>query len=137
MSFCKKTKKWIGFDFDGYKTFENPPREGTDESDEMRQFFRDFRSDLKAMLKNTGLKIYQMKKNYYDVTLIISDEAETKFCLLSCGDVRWSDWSRRMYIRGMETPNDWSGRNFNNVNTNVERLKEDLTDMFERRLKAV
>lgn len=128
----KKTKKWIGFDFDGNRTFDNPPREGTDESDEMKQFFRDFRSDLKATLKGTNLKVYQMKKNYYDVTLIISNEEETKFCLLSCGDVRWDDWSHKMYIRGMDTPTDWSGRNYNNVRTDVTRLEDDLKDMFNR-----
>lgn len=135
MSFCKKTKKWIGFDFDRNRTFDNPQREGTDESDEMKQFFRDFKSDLKAMVKDMGLKVYQMKKNYYDVSLIISNESETKFCFLSCGDVRWDDWSRKMYIRGMENPKDWSGRNFNNVRTDVDRLQDDLIDMFTRILK--
>ncbi len=128
----KKTKKWIGFDFDRNRTFDNPPREGTDESDEMKQFFRDFRSDLKASLKGTGLKIYQMKKNYYVVTLIISNEEETKFCLLSCGDVRWSNWAQNMYIRGMDNPTDWSGRNYNNVWTNLTCLDEKLNDMFNR-----
>lgn len=136
MNFCKKTKKWIGFDFGTNRTFDNPPREGTDESDEMKQFFRDFRSDLKATLKGTGLKIYQMKKNYYDITLIISNEAETKFCLLSCGDVRFGDWSR-MYIRGMNNPTDWSGRNYNNINTDVNRLMDDLIDLFQRRMGGI
>lgn len=105
----KKAKKWIGYDF-YYGHYDNPPREGTDENDEMKQFFRDFRSDLRKALKDKGMKVYQMKKNYYDVTAVISDEAKDKFVYLSLGDMRGNPrWNERILVRTMAHPKDWTG----------------------------
>lgn len=105
-----KTDKWKHYNF-YYGHWNNPPREGTDETDEMKQFFRDFRSDLKKILKDTNFKIYQMKKNYYDVSCIISSLDETKFIYLSLGDMRFNfnHWFEQVLVRTMKNPQDYSG----------------------------
>lgn len=105
----KKSKKWVGYDFN-YGHYDNPPREGSDENDEMKQFFKDFRSDLKKALKEINCKVYHMKKNYYDVTAVISNESEDKFVYLSLGDMRGNPyWNERILIRTMAHSKDWVG----------------------------
>ena len=105
----KKTLKWIGYDF-YYGHYDNPPREGTDENDEMKQFFRDFRSDLKAALKPAGMKVIHMKKNYYDVTAVVGTEDGSKLYYVSLGDMRCNPhWNERVLIRTMAHEKDWTG----------------------------
>ena len=127
----KKTKKWLGYNFN-YGHYDNPPREGVGENDEMRQFFRDFRSDMKANLKNTGLKIYEMKKNYYDVTFIVSNEEETKFIYVSLGDMRYNPkWNVHILYRSMAHSKDWSGGS-NYYANDIDDLVENMKIMMER-----
>lgn len=125
----KKSKKWIGYDFN-YGHYDCPPREGTDENDEMKQFFRDFRSDMKSNLKGTGMKIYEMKKNYYDVTLIVSNENETKFEMVSLGDMRYTPrWYEHILYRTMKNSKDWTGGSncyANNIDELVEGMKRHM-----------
>lgn len=131
----KKAKKWIGYDFN-YGHYDNPPREGggTSETDEMRQFFRDFRSDLKAAFKDTNIKIYQMKKNYYDVTLVLSNLDESKFIFVSIGDMRYTTrWNERILYRTMKHATDWTGGM--NQYTDTEHLVSNLKDLMERMLR--
>ena len=121
----KKAKKWTEYNFQ-YGHWDNPPREGIDENDEMKQFFRDFRSDLRAALKEVGLKIYRMKPNYYSVTAVISDPEEKHFVYLSLGDVRYErSWSEHILVRTMAHAEDWSGGG--NHWTNTDRLIDDVS----------
>lgn len=126
----KKAKKWIGYNFQ-YGHWDNPPREGIDEHDEMKQFFRDFRSDLRAALKKAGLKVYRMKPNYYDVTAVISDPEGTRFVYLNIGDMRYEKfWNERILIRTMAHAQDWTGGG--NHWTDTEHLIENITWLMER-----
>ena len=128
----KKSKKWIGYDFN-YGHYEKPLREGgcTSETDEMRQFFRDFKSDLKGALKNLDMKVYQMKSNYYDVTVVLSNEDETKFVYLSLGDMRTNPrWNERILIRTMKHSTDWTG-GMNNW-TSSDELISDIQRLVSR-----
>ena len=126
----KKAKKWIGYNFQ-YGHWDNPPREGTDENDEMKQFFRDFRSDLRDALKKVRLKIYRMKPNYYNVTAVISDPEETHFVYLSIGDMRYEKfWNERILIRTMAHAQDWTGGG--NHWTDTEHLIDEIAWLMER-----
>jgi hypothetical protein len=104
-----KLKKWVGFDFWNNRTFEKPPREGTDESDEMKQFFRDIRSDLKKSLAEKDIIIHRLKPNYYDVNAVVTD-GNGKFAYISLGDMRGNvNWNQRILIRTMKHEKDWTG----------------------------
>lgn len=103
----KKAKKWIGYNFNN-GNWNKPPREGTDESDEMQQFFKDFRSDLKRELAEVGVSIHSMKPNYYDVTAVVSKGG--KFAYISLGDMRSGrGWEKSILVRSMAHAKDWSG----------------------------
>jgi hypothetical protein len=104
-----KLKEWIGFNFDRNKSFEKPPREGTDESDEMKEFFRTLKSDLKKALSEKGIQIHQMKPSYYNVSAVVTD-GNGKFAYLSFGDMRWSNlFPEQILVRTMKHEKDWTG----------------------------
>lgn len=126
----KKSRKWVGYDFtDGH--WDKPLREGTDESDEMRQFFKDFKSDLAAALKKAGLRIYQIEPNYYDVTAVISNPEKTRFVYISLGDMRYEPhWEARIMYRTMAHPKDWTGGA--NHWTDAEHLVDEVKWLMER-----
>lgn len=108
-------KKWVDFDFDHSRTYEKPPREGADESDEMKQFFRELKSDLKKCLKEKGIQIHQMKPNYWNVTAVVTD-GNGKFAYISLSDMRWNaHWDRRILVRTMKHEKDWTGGHNNMV----------------------
>lgn len=104
-----KLKRWIGFNFDDNQTFEKPPREGTGESDEMKQFFKDLKSDLKKTLGKQGIQIQRMKPNYYDVSVVVTD-GNGQFAYISFGNMRWTNqWDQGILVRTMKHEKDWTG----------------------------
>lgn len=108
----KKTKKWYGFDFERNKSFENPPREGTDASDEAKQFLRDFRSDFVASLKAKGLVLHSFNKCHYYAYAVVTNEAKDKFVFVSIDDVRYplmGYWNDRILVRRMKDEKDSIG----------------------------
>lgn len=120
----RKLANWRGYNFN-YGHYDNPPREGTDETDEMKKFFSDFKKFLKKELEPLRLKIYQMKRNYYDVTAVISNDSEDKFLYLSLGDMRNNqNWDNHILIRQMKHSKDWTGGG--NHWTNLEELAQDI-----------
>ncbi|MDF2841644.1 MAG: hypothetical protein K0R00_70 [Herbinix sp.] len=125
-----KLKKWVGFNFDLNKTFEKPPREGTDESDEMKQFFKDLKSDIKKALGSKGIKIIRMKPNYYSTTIVVGDGKE-KYAYISFGDMRWNGlWNSQILVRTMKHDKDWSGGHNNFVN--YDGIPDKILELWER-----
>jgi hypothetical protein len=101
-----RLKQWIGFDFDRNRTYEKPPREGTDESDEMKEFFRILKLDLKRILSLQEIKIHRMKPNYWDVDVVVTD-GNGKFAYIMLGDMRWEKlFPDRILVRNMKHEKD-------------------------------
>ena len=117
-----KIAKWIGFDFDHHRSYENPPREGTDESDEMKQFYKDFRSDLRKEMKIRNLKIVKVSKNYWDITALVSDPDGKSFVYISLGDMRYC---AKVLIRCASGPDDYTGGS--NHYTSLDKMYDDVT----------
>lgn len=115
----KKTKKWCGHDF--------MSESGPYESENMKQLFRDFRSDLKKGLKDVG-KIVSMHPNHFDITAVVSNMDDTKWCYISVCDTRDSNWDHRILYRSMDHPKDWTGGR--NQYTDLDHLIEDVKEML-------
>ena len=120
-----KTTKWIGFDFDHNRSYDNPPREGTDESDEMKQFYKDFRSDLRKEMKIRNLKIVKVSKNYWDITALVSDPDGKSFVYISLGDMRYCD---KVLIRSASGPDDYTGGS--NHYTSLDKMYDDVAELI-------
>lgn len=102
-----KTKKWIGFDFE---------REGWSDNHENRndayvQFARDFRSDLKTMLKGTGWTVLPYKAGWFDFSGFLYNEEKDRYVYFSISDVRYrqDEWFERVLIRTAKHDKDWTG----------------------------
>ena len=81
----KKLQKWSGFNFWNVQTYEKPPREGTDQSDEANEFFRNVKSFLKKELGAYGVEM-KWTKGYYDAYITASYGGKT--CKIIIGDIR-------------------------------------------------
>ena len=125
-----KTTKWIGFDFDHNRSYDNPPREGTDESDEMKQFYRDFRSDLKKEMGSRYLRIIKISKNYWNITAFVSDPDEKSIVYVSLGDMRYCN---KILIRSASSPDDYTGGA--NHYTSLDRVYDDIAELISWHLK--
>ena len=125
-----KTTKWIGFDFDHNRSYDNPPREGTDESDEMKQFYKDFKSDLTKEMKSRNLKIVKISKNYWDVTAFVSDPDKKSFVYISLGDMRYCD---KILIRSASDSNDYTGGA--NHYTSLNKIYDDIAELINWHLE--
>ena len=123
-----KTTKWIGFDFDNNRSYHN--REGTDESDEMKQFYRDFRSDLKKEMGSRYLRIIKISKNYWNITAFVSDPDEKSIVYVSLGDMRYCN---KILIRSASSPDDYTGGA--NHYTSLDRVYDDIAELISWHLK--
>ena len=102
-----KTDKWVGFDFnrDGWsETHEN-------RNDAVAQFGRDFRSDLKSMLKGTDWEVYGLTTNYFYISGFLRNEKENKWAYVCCSDVRFfkDEWHDSLLIRSARDNKDYTG----------------------------
>ena len=128
MTTNKKMKKWDGFDFDNCKSFDNPPREGTDASDETKQFRKDFYSYLKKELTPFGIELIKGKPNYYDVTVVV--KKENKYAYVSIGDVRFQrNVCEDILYRTMAHEKDWKGGR--NLYTNMDDLPSKIIEILK------
>ncbi len=127
-------KKWDGFDFEYNRSYENPPREGTDASDECYAFNKAFRAYLNRSLKPYGWQVVKSKPNYFDVTVVITDG--DNYMYISIGDVRYTNnVCDRILYRTMAHAKDWRGGN--NNYTNIDNLVEDCMRLAARTKKVV
>lgn len=102
-----KTTKWLKFNFD---------RDGWSDNHENRndayvQFARDFRSDVKSMLKNTNWKIDKMSVSHFFISAFLHNEETDRFVYISISDVRYfkDEWSTNMLIRTAKSNVDYTG----------------------------
>ena len=101
-----KTDKWLGFDFDKDGWSENHENH----SDAFDKFARDFRSDVKTLLKGTDWKLHKLELKWFDGSGFLFNEKLNKFLYISISDVRYfSDSWNGMLIRTAKHDKDWTG----------------------------
>ena len=102
-----KTDKWIGFNFstDGWSTSHE------NHSDAWTQFVRDFRSDVKKMIKGTGWEVDRISGNYFYLSGFLYNESMNRWVYISISDVRfWQDeWHDKVLIRTAKNNKDYTG----------------------------
>ena len=122
-----KFKRWNGFDFDNNRSFDNPPREGTDASDEAKQFRKEFYAYMKKELTPYGINLIKGKPNYYDVSLVVNKG--DKYAYISIGDVRFQrNVFEQILYRTMKHEKDWTGGP--NRYTNMENLPNTIINLL-------
>lgn len=74
------------------------------------QFVRDFRSDLKRMLKGSGMELF-LHNNHYFLSGFLFDDLENKWFYFSTSDVRYfpNEWHNSVLVRTAKNANDYSG----------------------------
>lgn len=94
-----KGEKWFGYDFESSCTTTK----------EYEQFQRDCKSDLKKMVSDNGMELYDFNKNHFCFSAVLSDGE--KFVFVSISDVRYYGWNSdtEVLIRIMRHAKDWSG----------------------------
>lgn len=102
-----KTRKWVGYDFNqnGWsKTHEN-------HSDAFDQFVRDFRSDLKTMVKGTDWVVLPFTGNWFSFSGFLYNEKLDKYWYFSISDVRYfqDSWHDAILYRTAKHAKDWTG----------------------------
>jgi len=102
-----KTSKWVGFDFNhnGWSNTHENHNDGFD------QFVRDFRSDLKQMVKGTKWKLHTCKGNWFYIYGFFHNEQDEKWVYFSISDVRFfkDQWYNNVLIRTAKHENDFTG----------------------------
>jgi hypothetical protein len=101
-----KTNRWIDFDFanEGWSTTHE------NRSDAFAQFVKDFRSDMKSMLKDSGWEVKTLKGNWFDVNGFVFNKTHNIYVYFSTGDVRFlSGWSCYILCRTAENEKDFTG----------------------------
>ena len=117
-----KTTKWLGYDFNSNgwsRTHEN-------RSDAWAQFRRDFRSDVKNMLKGTGWELAEFGNNWFIFSGFLRNTETDKLVYFSISDVRyWQDaWYSHILVRTAKHLKDWTGGS--NNYTSLPELVENL-----------
>lgn len=102
-----KTTKWIGFNFNknGWsETHEN-------HSNAADQFARDFRSDLKQMLKGSEWEVYNFHPNWFCGSGFLYNKEKDKWVYFSHSDTRYfqDSWNDHLLIRTAKHEKDYTG----------------------------
>ena len=117
-----KTKKWIGFDFNrnGWAT------DHENRSDAWTVFVRDFRSDLRRLLKGTGWTLHVYKGNWFSGSGFFYNEEKDAWLYFSHSDVRYfrDGWLNTLLVRYATGPTDYGGGS--NCYTHLYNLPEFL-----------
>ena len=108
-----KTDKWIDFDFDadGWSTSHE------NRNDASIQFARDFKSDVRSMLKGTDWTIDTLKANWFVLSGFLYNKTKDVWVYLSVSDLRhWrNSWTDNMLVRTADSNKDYTGHANNSV----------------------
>jgi hypothetical protein len=98
-----KTEKWLGHRFDYVGEYK--------QGEDTKQFFRDFRSDIKAQCKYTGMALHSMSVNYFVASGFLRNTGSNRLVYFSISDIRyWNDaWNDRILYRNVRHDKDWTG----------------------------
>lgn len=96
-----KTSRWLRVNFESscYTT------------EQFKSFVRDFRSDMKAILKGTDWTLHSLLPGHFYISGFIKNSINGKLMYFSISDVRFfqDEWHRSMLIRTAEHDKDWMG----------------------------
>ena len=75
------------------------------------QFVRDFRSDLKGMLKGSEWTLYKLSNGHYELYGFLYNEHLDKWMYFSISDVRFfqDEWANSVLIRTAKNDKDYTG----------------------------
>ncbi len=104
-----KLSKWIGY------YFESSPHK----TPEFKEFVRDFRSDVKRILKDKVTDI-KFSVGHFEVSGFLTNN-EGQIVYFKAGDLRDSNWSKRILYRTAESYEDYTGGG--NRYTSVDNLE--------------
>jgi len=96
-----KTHKWLG----------NLFQSSSVKTEEWQAFVRDFRSDMKSMLKDTGWILHDLSNGHFYVSGFLKNTRDGSFVYFSTSDVRfWQDeWHNNLLIRTAKHDKDYTG----------------------------
>lgn len=96
-----KTTKWLGVIFES----------SCSKTEQFKAFVRDFRSDLKSMLKTTGWSVYKMNVMHFELSAFLYNERLDAWVYIAISDVRFfrDAWNNDMLFRSAKSARDFSG----------------------------
>ena len=96
-----KTNRWLNNEFES----------STGKTEEFKAFVRDFRSDIKTLLKNTDWTLHSFCTGHFYISGFIINSVTGEFMYFSISDVRFfkNDWSNKMLIRTASHAKDYTG----------------------------
>lgn len=98
-----KTTKWLNYDWD------KEPQTITGKA--FAQFVRDFRSDVKLVIKDTGWEVWNISAGHYFLSGFLRHPETGKFIYISIPDVRYfnNEWNTSVLFRTAKTDKDFTG----------------------------
>ena len=96
-----KTTPWLSVHF--YTSIYN--------TDQFIAFSRDFRSDLRSMVKIAGWEVESVSVQHFYIYGFLQNADKTKMLYFSIPDVRsfHNEWASNMLVRTAEHNKDWTG----------------------------
>ena len=98
-------------------------------TEELKEFYKDFRTFLKNTLKNTNCELVSYTKGHFFVSGFVTNKTTQKIAYFNLSDLRFFNWSKQILYRTAEHVKDYTGGN--NRYTTIENLATELVKITQ------